>query len=122
MPSSGLLVSQFQGVTVVNFRNTSILDGAAVEAIRKDLYALVDEQARRKLVLDFMEVKFLSSAMLGVLVDLHKRSRQIGGRIVTCGLRPELYKVCKIMNLDKLLEFAENEEKALNSFDVFTKP
>lgn len=122
MPTSGLLVSQMHGVTVVNFRHTSILDAAAIEVIRKELCALIDEQARRKVILDFAHVKFLSSTMLGVLIDLHKKSRLIDGKIVVCGLRPQLYKVCKIMNLHKLLEFADDEEQALNSFDVFTNP
>ncbi len=122
MPTSGLLVSQMHGVTVVNFRHTSILDAAAIEMIRKELCALIDEQARRKVVLDFAHVKFLSSTMLGVLIDLYKKSRLIDGRVVICGLRPQLYKVCKVMNLHKLLEFADDEEQALNSFDVFTNP
>lgn len=122
MQGSGLIISEIRGVTVVNFRDVSILDGVAIEQISDQLYALVDEKARRKLVLDFSHVKFLCSTMLGVLVSLEKKSQAIGGKTVICGLRPELYKVFKIMNLHKVLEFAESEEKALNSFDVFTKP
>ena len=122
MPTSGLLVSRIHGVTVVNFRSASILDPGTIEAIHKELSALVEEQARRKLVLDFAHVKFFSSTMLGVLIDLHKKSRAIDGKVVVCGLRAQLYKVCKVMNLHKLLDFAEDEESALNSFDVFTKP
>ncbi len=122
MPVSGLLISQIQTVTVVNFGNSAILDGIAVESIRNELYTLVDQQARRKIVLDFEKVKFLSSMMLGVLIDLHKRSQAINGTVIVCGLRKDLFKVFKVMNLHKLLDFAKTQEEALGKFDTFTQP
>ncbi|KKL57020.1 hypothetical protein LCGC14_2239560, partial [marine sediment metagenome] len=81
----------------------------------------VDEQAQRKLLLDFSRVKFLSSAMLGVLISLQKRSAGIKGRVVICGLRPELHKVFKITRLDKLFDFYDNETEALGSFGVYLR-
>jgi len=122
MPASGLVISQIQDVTIVDFRNTSILDGSAVEAIAGQLYPLADQQARRKILLDFSAVRFLSSQLVGVLLALHKKAKAIKGRFILCGLRPELHKVFKIMKLEKILEFADSEEEALVRFDVFTRP
>ncbi len=120
MAVSGLVITQIRDVTVANFRGSSILDSTAVDAIGRELYPLVDEKAVRKLVLDFSSVRFLSSQMLGVLLSLQKKIASIKGRMVICGLREELFKVFKIMRLEKILTFAESEEKALNSFDIFT--
>jgi len=122
MAQSGLVISRIQDVTVVNFRNTAILDGAAVDAAAEELYALVDQQAKRKIILDFSNVRFLSSTMLGVLIVLHKKICSIKGKFVICGLRGDLTRVFKITRLDKILTFAADEEKAMNSFDVFTRP
>ena len=119
MSASGLVVSQIQGVTLVSFRVASILDGAVVEAIADELYGLVDQQAQRKLVLDFTSVQFLSSSMLGVLIALHKKSKAIKGRVILCGLRPQLLKIFNIMKLQKVLEFADDEQEAFKSLDVF---
>jgi anti-sigma B factor antagonist len=119
MPESGLVISQIQEVTVVSFRNRSILDSVGVEAISRELYALVDEQARKKIVLDFSNVRFLSSQMLGVLIALHKKLKEIGGRYVIAGLQPELHRVFRITRLDKVLDFAPDETKALAEFDVY---
>lgn len=119
MPESGLVISQIQDVTVVSFRNRSILDSVGVEAISRELYALVDEQARKKIVLDFSNVRFLSSQMLGVLIALHKKLKEIGGRYIIAGLQPELHRVFRITRLDKVLDFAEDETKALAEFDVY---
>ena len=121
MPSTDLVLQPIQDVMVVNFRNASILDAIAVEAIAKDLYALVDQQAQRKIVLDFTPVRMLSSQMIGVLINLHKKAQAIKGKVVICALRPEISKIFKITNLDKLLTFAESEEKALNDLGIVTK-
>jgi anti-anti-sigma factor len=118
MPLSGLVISQVKGVTVVNFDNASILDGAAVEAIAKELYALVDQQAQRKLVLNFRKVRFLCSSMIGVVIALHKKSTAIKGRMVICGLRSELHKVFQIMKLEKVLAFTQEEDEAVSSLEV----
>ena len=118
MPASGLVIQQIQGATVVNFRDVSILDGSSVEVIAKELYSLVDQQALRKIILDFTQVRFLSSSMIGVLLNLYKKSQAIKGRIVVCGLRSELYKVFKIMRLEHLLTFADNEHDALRALDI----
>ena len=120
MAESGLVVTQIRDVTVVNFRDSSILDTVAVETIGRELYPLVDERAARKLILDFSSVRFLSSQMLGVLISLQKKSAAIKGEVVICGLRKELQKVFKIMKLEKVLSFAESEDRALNSFGVST--
>lgn len=113
MAESGLIITRLFDVTTVTFRDTSILDGAVVEAIGRELYELVDSQALRKLTLDFTAVRFLSSSMLGVLIQLHKKSQAIKGRLVICGLKPELKKVFKIMRLEKVLQFADDEAEAL---------
>jgi anti-sigma B factor antagonist len=118
MPATSLVVTEIKGVTVVSFQTGSIMDQPTIEAIGAELYALVDQQARKKIVLDFASVKFLSSQMLGVLIHLQKKARQIGGRLVLCAMRPELMKVFQITKLDKILEFAPDERAALAKLDV----
>ena len=61
---------------------------------------------------------FLASQMLGVLIALDNKSRQIKGKVVLCGLRPKLKKVFKITRLDKRLIFAEDEQEAMGKLGV----
>ena len=122
MTDTGLVVSQVLGVTIVNFHKSAILDAETVDRIARELYVLVDEQARRKIILDLCQVRFLSSTILGVLVALQKKSRAIKGKVVICGLRPDLSKVFEITKLDKLFEFADGEDEAMRRFDILTKP
>ena len=113
MAENELVITQMYDVTTVSFRKSTLLDGLTVETLGKDLYVLVDEQARRKIVLDFAAVRLLSSRMIGVLIDLHKKAQAIKGRVVICALRPELKKVFKIMRLEKVLSFADDEAEAM---------
>jgi len=122
MAEAQLLVQNIGGVVVVSFSSVAILDGPTIEAVARQLYTLVDDQAQRKILLDFSEVKFLSSSLLGVLIGLQKKAGAIKGRVVIAGLRPSLHRVFKITRLEKLFDFYEAEEPALNSFGVFTNP
>ena len=119
MAEAQLVVQEISGVTVVHLGSASILDGAAVDAIGKELFELIDSQARRKVLLDFSSVKFLSSSMLGVLIRMQKRAEAINGRVAILGLQPDLHKVFKITRLDKLFDFYDKEDEAMRSFGVF---
>ena len=114
-----LVVQNIGDVVVVSLGSSTILDGITVEAVARRLFELVDQQARRKILLDFSQVKFLSSSMLGVLIRLQKRAGAIKGRVVIVGLRPELHRVFKITRLDKIFNFYRDEAEALSSFEVY---
>lgn len=120
MTETQLVVQNIGGVVVANFKDTSILDTQAIEAVGLQLYELVDNQAHRKILLDFTRVRFLSSSMLGVLISLQKKARAIKGQVAICGLRADLKKPFTITHLDKLFKFYDEEEDALNDFGVYT--
>lgn len=120
MPAARLLIQTFRDVTVVNFSDSSILDTLQVQQIGEELYELIEDRATRKMILDFTNVKFLSSSALGVLITVRKKADEIKGKVVLCGMKPDLRKIFKITNLEKLFDFYDNEEKALNYFGVST--
>lgn len=50
-------------------------------------------------VLDFREVRYLSSAGFRPLLSLNRRVRERGGRMVLCNLRPEVEEVLHVTRL-----------------------
>jgi len=106
------------GVTVVGFKDVSILDVVTIQNIGRELYGLVEEREKRKLVLDFSDVRFLSSQALGVLLTLRRKADQAQTEIVLCGIRKELTRVFEITNLNRLFAFFEVLEQALAHFGV----
>ncbi len=120
MGEQNLVVHEIHGVTVVDFSGLTILDQSTVESISQRLEELVEVKDRRKLLLDFSEVKFLSSSLLGALISLQMKVTARNGRVVITSLRSELQKVFKLAKVEKLFEFYDDEEPGLNSFGVYT--
>ena len=111
--TANLLVQSIKNVTVVQFQESAILDALMIQEISEELNHLVETQHQQKLLLDFMKVKFLSSSALGILVTLRKKVDANKGDLVICGMNPELRKVFKITNLEKLFKFADDEPSAM---------
>ncbi len=118
MASSGMVVSQVQGVTIAEIQTPSLLEGPDVERLAQELFDLVDNMARMKVVVDFRNVTFMASVSIGKLVMLHKKACDIDGKVIMCGMNSNLMKIFKVMKLNKFLNFADDQEKALRKFKV----
>ncbi len=115
---SKLRIRSVEDVTVVCFEESSILDTQLIHDIAHELDQLIEAANSKKLVLDFTEVQFFSSSALGILVTLSKKMTEIKGELVVCALAAELRKVFKITSLDKLFDFADDEDQALRMLGV----
>ena len=109
-------VSDVGEVTVVRFLDRKILDETNIQELGQELFALVEEENRQKLLLNFSSVSFLSSAALGKLINLDKKVRAHGGKLKLSNVRPEIYEVFAITKLNKLFEMHEEEADALAAF------
>lgn len=116
--NSQLIIENIGGVTVVNFDTNNILDAIQIQNMGEELYRLVDEQNRRQVILDFSKVQLLSSQAIGMLLNLRKKSQAIKGTILLVGIRPDLQKVFKITQIDKLFKFYPTEKEALSEFGI----
>ena len=111
-----LEVEDIGDVTVINFVDRKILDEQNIQIIGEQLFSLVDEVGRRKILLNFGNVEFLSSAALGKLIALHKKLQAVGGRLILCNIDPEIYEVFEITRLDKFFNIQKEEQAALQAF------
>jgi len=111
-----LEVEDIGEITVVNFIDKKILDEQNIQKIGEDLFSLVDELGRRKILLNFSNVEYLSSAALGKLITLNKKLQQAGGRLILCNIDPQIYEVFEITKLDKFFKIVKEEQAALQAF------
>ncbi|MCP4589128.1 MAG: STAS domain-containing protein [bacterium] len=121
-PQSRLTVKNVHEVTIVTFSETSIIEAQLIENIKREMFALVEDQERSKLVLNLSKVQYLSSSALGVLIPLHEKTKERGGRLILCGVNQDIRKVFKITKLDKLFTFKKDETDALAEFGVRATP
>src|SRR5436305_11469136 len=90
--------------TVIQFQTESLMSPAELERVGQGLYRLTDEEKRKVFLLDFGKVKYLSSQAIGVVLTLHKKLSQVeDGRLVLCGVGPQLMQLLKITRLHRLL-------------------
>ena len=111
-----LVVEDIGDVTVVNFVDKKILDEQNIQMIGDDLFRLVDELGRRKLLLNFSNVEFMSSAALGKLIRLHQRLAQVQGKLILCNISKAILEIFVLTKLDKMLKIVKDEATGLNSF------
>ena len=103
-------------VTVVNFIDRKILDEQNIQKIGEDLFSLVDELGRKKILLNFGNVEYLSSAALGKFITLNKKVQASGGKLILCNIDANIYEVFEITKLNKLFNILKEEQGALQAF------
>ena len=111
-----LEVEDIGEVTVVNFTDKKILDEQNIQIIGEQLFSLVDEEGWRKILLNFGNVEFLSSAALGKLIKLKKKLEEVKGRLILCNISPQIYEVFEITKLDRFFTIQQEEQEALQAF------
>lgn len=109
-------IEEVGDVTVARFVDKKILDETNIQIIGNQLAGLVDEDGRRKIILDFSNVEYLSSAALGKLITMDKKVKAAKGKLRLCCVRPEIYEVFEITRLNRIFDMQETQEKALEGF------
>jgi anti-sigma B factor antagonist len=111
-----LQVEEINDVTVVRFLDKKILDEGNIEQIGNQLFGLVDQGGRRKILLNFANVEYLSSAALGKLITMEKKVKATSGKLRLSNIRPEIYEVFAITRLNKLFDIHDDEQAAIQGF------
>jgi anti-sigma B factor antagonist len=112
-------VHNIEKATVVEFRTSSLMDAIMLDDIGTELYRLVDAEDRRKLVLDFEKVEYLSSQAVGIIIKLHnKLSKLKNSKMMLCSVGPKLAEILKIMRLDKMLTIKPTQREAVKAFQA----
>ena len=112
--STHFTVQPVEKFTVVEFKTPSLMDPQILEEIGQELYRLVDEEDRRRVVLDFEKVQYLSSQAIGIVLNLNKKLAALkNSKFVLCGVGPKLLELLKITRLDRILTVKPTQKEAV---------
>ena len=112
--STHFTVQPIEKFTVVEFKTASLMDPMILEEIGQELYRLVDEEDRRRLILDFEKVQYLSSQAIGIVLTLNKKLSALkNSKFVLCGVGPKLLELLKITRLDRILTVKPTQKEAV---------
>jgi anti-anti-sigma factor len=101
-PNHKLLdVAEIDGATVVRFVDHKVLNDHKMEIMAEELFRLAATLVGHNLRLDFGNVEYLQSSVLGKLVMLQKALSATGGKLTLCNINPVVYKVFTVTKLAK---------------------
>ena len=106
-------VEYSEGATIAILTDEKILEENDIKDIQQSVMALIEQNEKIALVIDFSNVKFLSSAMLGLLIRVSKRIYESHGRLKLSSIDPKIYEVFKITGLDKIFDIYPGSAEAI---------
>jgi anti-sigma B factor antagonist len=111
-----LNITDHKDIKVVSFIENKILDEANIKEIGDALIFLAESKDRPKLLLDFQNVDHLSSAALGMLINVNQKVKGQSGELRLTNIKSQIYEVFVITKLNNLFKILPDRQAALASF------
>jgi anti-anti-sigma factor len=108
-----LQVTREGEVAVVKFGQSKILDQSHVQQIGEELEALIHDHGFTMVIINFENVSYMSSAVMGKLVATYKMLDAKGGRMLLCNISDSIYEIFEIMRFDQLFDIVDSEDEAI---------
>lgn len=105
-----------EGVTLVALRSGCSPRSMACSLSPSTLWELVDPERTRGLVLDFASIRFVTRDLADALVDLRRQADRVGLGVVVSSIGPELQRLLRLRQLDKLFRRFETFAGAAEYF------
>jgi anti-sigma B factor antagonist len=102
--------------TIVTFADEKILEERDIVELQESLMGVIEQSEKINLILDFSNVKFLSSAVLGLLIRVSKKIYEQDGHLRLCNISPRIYEIFKITRLTKIFDILPDRATAAASF------
>jgi len=113
--SPKIAVQYIEKAIVVTLNEEKILEEMEIQALEDIIMPLISAGKPTKLVIDFSNVKFLSSAVLGLLIRISKKIYESNGQLRLCCIERNISKIFKITRLDKVFDIFEDQSEAIDS-------
>ena len=111
-----LTIQTQDSVSIVHFADRKILEELSIREIEEELFELVAKTPEPRVVLNFANVEHLSSAALGMLINLQKEVGKHKGKLKFSDIKPQIYEVFKITRLNKLFDIHDTAGEAISKF------
>lgn len=113
-----IIVNYAENATMVVFTDEKILEDKDIKALQESIMSVIEQARGIKLILDFCNVRYLSSAVLGLLIRISKKVYEQDGRLKLCNINPKIYEIFKITRLTKVFDICDNSQSAIDSLSA----
>lgn len=99
------------GVTDVTFQNGRFVDEDYIDLVAAELMKAADETAN--MAIDYANVEYVASHMLGKLIDLQRLFERKGGKLAFYAMPSDTYQIFRISRLEHYFKIYPDQEAAL---------
>jgi anti-sigma B factor antagonist len=103
-------------VGMVQFLDKKLMDQQVIQELGDELFALVEKDGVKNVLLNFANVEFLVSAALNKLILLDKKIKTAGGKLQLCNVKPAIFDIFAVTRLTQLFQIKRTEQDALAAF------
>ena len=111
-------VEYAEQATIVTLSDEKILEEKDIRGLQESVMSVIEQAERINLVMDFRNVRFLSSAVLGLLIRISKRVYERDGQLRLCNINPKIHEIFKITRLTKIFDIYEDIESAVEGLSA----
>jgi anti-sigma B factor antagonist len=98
---------------IVTLSDEKILEDEQIRSLRDSIMSVIEQAGRVNLIVDFRSVRFLSSAVLGLLIRVSKKIYEADGQLRLCHIRPRIQEIFKITRLTKIFDIYPDLDSAI---------
>ena len=107
------LIETLPKASVIVLSLDAQLDIAAFNEITEQLIDRWPIPRGRDVIIDLSTSSFHGSVLLGLIINVRTRAHAGGGELIVVAAAPELLKVCRTANLDRLIPMVATRANAL---------
>jgi anti-sigma B factor antagonist len=109
-----LEISEKDGIKIIQFQDSHLIDATLIKNAADELLTHVNGTAP-KIILDFTNILFLASAMLGKLITVHRQVRLCGGTLAFCSIPEQTLDTFRVSKLDTYFDIYPDVEHAIGA-------
>ena len=77
--------------------------------VEKKLLAMIQREKPERMICDFSETVYMSSAGLRVMLVVSKKIKAINGEAIFCGVQPEVFSIFKMAGFTHVLNIQQED-------------
>ena len=106
-------VEYVDAATIISFTDEKILEEKDIQNLQDSILPMIESASGGiNLILDFGNVQYFSSAVLGLLIRISKRIYEYDSQLRLCNINPKIYEIFKITRLTKTFDIYKDIESA----------
>lgn len=112
-----LTLTDHDDVVVVAMTRPHLNDEENIDQLGLELFTIVDQYDRDRIVLDLGRVEYMTSSVIGKIIALHRRLHRGSGRLVICNIGETVETILRTASLLQYFRVAVDVPAALDLLD-----